>query len=76
MNPLNCTFGVPSDKLLGFVIRDLDINIDQAKVKRFKICPKLRISKSFVVHKDAWYTLGGSYRTWLVVVTYEERNAL
>ena len=40
MNPLKCTFGVASDKFLGFIVRHRGINIDQAKVKAIQDMPE------------------------------------
>ncbi|XP_070050133.1 uncharacterized protein [Nicotiana tomentosiformis] len=42
MNPLKCTFGVTSEKFLGFIVRHRGIEIDQAKVDAILKMPELR----------------------------------
>ena len=39
LNLVNCTFGVSSGKLLGFVIRDKGIEVDHGKIKTIQNLP-------------------------------------
>jgi len=42
MNPLKCTFGVSSEKFLGFVVHHRGIEIDQSKIKAIQDMPELQ----------------------------------
>src|SRR3954467_7516283 len=45
LNPNKCTFGVRSDKLLGFIVRSKGIEVDPAKVKAIQEMPIPRTEK-------------------------------
>ncbi|KAA3479565.1 Integrase, catalytic core [Gossypium australe] len=45
LNPVKCTFGARSGKLLGFVVSEKGIEIDPDKVKAIQELPPLRIQK-------------------------------
>ena len=45
LNPVKCTFGVKSRKLLGFVISQKGIEVDLDKVKEILEMPKPRTEK-------------------------------
>jgi hypothetical protein len=36
MNPLKCTFGVSTEKFLGFIIHDKGIEIDPKRIETIK----------------------------------------
>ena len=59
LNPNNCTFGVRSGKLLGFVISDKGIQVDPAKVKAIHDMPVPRTKKEvrgFLGHRQVHFT--------------------
>ena len=45
LNPNKCTFGVRSDKLLGFVVSGKGIEVDPAKVRAIQEMPTPRTKK-------------------------------
>ena len=40
MNPRKCSFGVTSEKVLGFIVRHRDIEIDQSKIEAIQKMPE------------------------------------
>ncbi|KAL0411800.1 UNVERIFIED_CONTAM: Transposon Tf2-12 polyprotein [Sesamum latifolium] len=51
MNPSKCAFGVTSGKFLGFIVRQRDIEIEQAKIDAILECRNLETSTSSKVCK-------------------------
>ena len=42
LNPTKCTFGITSDKLLGFITSEKGIEVDPDKVKAIENLPPLQ----------------------------------
>ena len=63
LNPNNCTFGVRSGKLLGFVVSNKGIEVDPAKIKAIQEMQSLVLNQK---SEDSWVisiTLPVSYYT-------------
>jgi len=45
LNPPKCTFGVTTRKLLGFLVSDRGIEVDQSKIKAILEMPPLKSEK-------------------------------
>jgi hypothetical protein len=60
LNPAKCTFGVPSGKLLGFLMSHHGIEANPDKVKPSKKCVLRATIRRCNVSRDAWWPWGAS----------------
>jgi hypothetical protein len=62
LNPAKCAFGVPSGKLLGFLVSHRGIRRTLTKSRPSKKCVHRAISRKCNASRDAWQPWGASSR--------------
>jgi hypothetical protein len=60
LNPAKCAFGIPSGKLLGFLMSHHGIEANPDKVKPSKRCVLCATLRRCSVSRDAWRPWGAS----------------
>jgi hypothetical protein len=54
LNPAKCAFGIPSGKLLGFLVSHRGIEVNPTKSRLSKKCVLHAISRKCNASRDAW----------------------